>query len=295
LDFFIQVSGLFRARFQDPLWEKYKAAASDWKAAACLFLEGYAFERQGRSPSYPHAAVQAVEQVADYQCSPDFARKVWKEFEALIREAHRAFDGTPSEAKTNPTGEAKTNRTSEVKTNPDINPLYHKDCNAGAKPCLWCAFSGENIVRAAREALSTDRVKEFWEKRLQGIRGIGPKIASFFLRDVAVRYGLSPTHDRDLLQPVDLWVSRTVRYMARAEGEPLPNDEWAVRRWVVSKCDQPEQANQGIWYFGAQIAQSAVRLLRALEDKDVACELLHEHLESLRRTVDVGREMSICR
>ena len=42
------------------------------------------------------------------------------------------------------------------------------------------------------------------------IRGVGRKIASFFLRDTALRYQIEPATDRHLLQPGDLWIRRFV-------------------------------------------------------------------------------------
>ena len=41
-------------------------------------------------------------------------------------------------------------------------------------------------------------------------RGIGPKIASFFLRDLAVWFEIEPLQHRELLQPIDRWVRRYV-------------------------------------------------------------------------------------
>lgn len=60
------------------------------------------------------------------------------------------------------------------------------------------------------------RVKEAWE-RLTSIHGIGSKIASLFLRDVVVWFGLAPnTADRWYMQPVDVWVRRTVSLLSRS-------------------------------------------------------------------------------
>lgn len=165
LAFFVALSILYRARFQSLLWSKYSRSEEDRISAACLFLEGYAFERQGRDPSYADAAVAAIEKAIakdETQRGCHIGQTVRNEFFNLL------------------TG---------GKPNWRLNHLDHREergCN-----CLWCAFYGENIISAAKESLVNGQVKPFWE-RLQRIRGVGPKIASFFLLDVAVRYGLTP-------------------------------------------------------------------------------------------------------
>jgi hypothetical protein len=84
---------------------------------------------------------------------------------------------------------------------------------------------------------------------IMNIRGIGPKIASFFLRDVAIRYAINLDENRDLLQPVDRWI---LRFAQKLDGE-LPRS--AVSHWMVSNASRPELANAGMWYFGARIAR----------------------------------------
>lgn len=261
LALFVELSILYRARFQNRLWSKYSRSDEDRIAAACLFLEGYAFERQGRDPAYAEAAVAAIEKaIAKDQTEQGcyIGQTVRNEFLNLL-----------------------TTR----KPNLKLNPLDHREergCN-----CLWCAFYGENIIAIAKESLVNGEVKPFWE-RLQRIRGIGPKIASLFLRDVAVRYGLAPGTDRHLLQPIDVWVRRTVRCMAKRD---MLTDE-DVARWIVDNCEESELANQGIWYFGSQIAQSEFRLRRALENERYACAAVREHIATLEATVEAAKVLT---
>jgi hypothetical protein len=255
LSFFVPISRLFQARFQNPHWDKYPGAEKDEVEAMCLFLGGYAFERQGSNPSYAHAAVTAIEE-ARIHPGPHLKQTVWDKFSGFLQ---------------------------GQKLNWKINPLGQRDgegCN-----CVWCVFDGESLISAAKQSLLNEQAKAIWE-RLQRIRGVGPKIASLFLRDLAVRYGLAPKKDRHLLQPVDVWVRRTVQRLANNNG--MGAEE--IAEWIVDQCGEPELANQGIWYFGAQIAQSEFRLFNALIDQEYAKVLVEDHLRTLEATVAVAKD-----
>ena len=69
LNMFEAVSVLFRASYQEPLWGKYCSHLGNTIDAVCIFFRGYAFEHQGRSPSYPPAAVKAVKQRTPLQAA----------------------------------------------------------------------------------------------------------------------------------------------------------------------------------------------------------------------------------
>lgn len=260
LGFFVQVSSLYHARFQNPHWDKYDGSEDDRVAAVCLFLEGYAFERQGRDPSYAHAALAAIERAKGSPVG-HLGQTVRNEFSSLLPGA---------------------------KPNWKMNPLDHRDeqaCN-----CVWCVFNGESIIAAARESVLNDQVNRIWE-RLQRIRGVGPKIASLFLRDVAVKYGSTPRVNRHLLQPVDVWIRRAVHLLT--ESSWMGDEQ--VARWMVDGCEKPELANQGIWFFGAQIAQSEFRLRRAIEDPAYAVALVQDQIESLEATVASAKALGLSR
>jgi hypothetical protein len=103
---------------------------------------------------------------------------------------------------------------------------------------------------------------------MRSIRGIGPKIASFFLRDVAICYEIGPDQDRELLQPVDRWILR----FAQLLDDQLPRS--AVSQWM---------ANAGMWYFGARIAPKKFTYTRALGDPAYARQLAEEHVSDFVR------------
>jgi hypothetical protein len=54
-------------------------------------------------------------------------------------------------------------------------------------------------VTVARDAIANGQVEEV-HAEIRSIHGVGPKIAAFFMRDVAIQYEIEPDRNRDLLQ-----------------------------------------------------------------------------------------------
>ena len=81
LNMFEAVSVLFRASYQEPLWGKYCNHLRNSIDAVCIFFIGYAFEHQGRSPSYPPAAVKAIK---ESKANNDSPQEIWKIFGSFI-------------------------------------------------------------------------------------------------------------------------------------------------------------------------------------------------------------------
>lgn len=133
------------------------------------------------------------------------------------------------------------------------------------------------IIGQIKQRLTNEQIKDMWDN-LRQIRGVGPKIASLFLRDFSVYFELSreliKDKDRWLLQPVDTWIRRAVRSF---ENDTKMKDE-EVAKWLVD-FDQPELINQGIWYFGSQIARSEYRFCQALKEPSYAKKLFKEHID----------------
>jgi hypothetical protein len=177
-------------------------------------------------------------------------------------------------------------------------PLYHptNSCN-----CIWCVLNGDNIIAISKQALRDGQTKNIWEK-LKRIQGVGPKIASLFLRDVAIWYTLPPREDdngrfphkdddRWLLQPIDIWVRRIVvdlnkQYM----NKNMKNEE--IAKWIVKNCNEPEFCNQGMWYFGARIAKTEFQLENYLKNPQTSIE---EHINSLKANAQTVLELkNVC-
>lgn len=265
LGIFNDASTIFRKLYQEPFWRKYSANLADPREAASMFLEGYGFERQGRNPSFSPAAVDAIKKSV---VASGFPHTVYKEFSNLL---------------------------DNKGLNPKNNPLYHPcwmtcpiSIPLNSCGCIWCVLGEDNIVLISKKDLENGQIRKALD-RLRKIRGIGNKIASFFLRDLVIEYDLGdsiPYQDRWLLQPIDVWVRRIVRSLS----EPSMNDE-KIAEWIVDVCKEanqnPEQCNQGMWYFGAKIVGSDYKWRKSLEDINYAKSALSEHLTVLKSMTTV--------
>jgi hypothetical protein len=124
-------------------------------------------------------------------------------------------------------------------------------------------------------------------QELQSISGVGPKIASFFMRDVACRYDCFPaaTQERYLLQPVDVWVRRVAESLGAPAvfADPRPAASFIVEQSLDAGIT-PERVNQGMWYFSAEVAGTEYYLSKLFADPlgiSRARKDLCNHLHSL--------------
>jgi hypothetical protein len=250
LQLFEGLSWLYRAQMMDPWWRWYSEEPGPRRALA-LFTGEYAYERQGRARSYPHAAYFAVE-----ECRALDAAEIWQAFQDEL-------DG--------------------AKSNPRLNPLNHSAVRCTCVRCIFTDSDGElqDVVDVTRSDLVDGHVGRAFQ-RLDLVRGIGPKIASFFLRDLAVWFKIEPLRDRELLQPIDVWVRRYVVLLNN--GAAVLTDQQTAD-WICGNSVAPEAANQGLWYFASQIAGSEVKMRRALADERYANELVKGYVDQLRGAV----------
>jgi len=147
---------------------------------------------------------------------------------------------------------------------------------------------GRSIIAHMLDLLRADQPKRA-HALVAGINGVGEKIASLFLRDVASHYELNVATDRHLLQPVDTWIQRATRLCLNV-GEKKD-----VARAIVEACQSchvnPEHVNNGMWYFGAMVAQSTYRLRQAVESRPRFWSMTREHVSALGDVVLAYREM----
>ena len=281
LHFFSELGRVYRARFLRPLWSKYPDPETDEYGALALFLESYAFARQGVNNEFVHAACDTVRKLREKGAKlarPRTAERAWKIFSGLL-------DDSSSNCADNPLCPKGTK--------------YRRKYRGGRRQVETSQFSvlemlrqlasrggPANIVDYARGNLEQDEVVAAYEGLCGdgGINGVGGRIASFFLREIAASYDLSPARDRHLLQPVDVWVRQL---SAKLIGRRTPDQE--VAKWVVAQAFgngvSPEAVNQGMWYFGSQVAQSQYRASIAMNDLGYAKALVDEHIGTLSSEV----------
>lgn len=275
LKFFAGLAGVFEARFMRPLWHRYPAHHSDDFDALALFLDGYAFARQGAKPDFGHAAVDVVKELRNQEqtlTGESIPQKAWDMFRTRLEDQGL----NPANSPLCPSGTIYNRRRTG-------SSLTH-----GSSVLEFLRGMAEfqlspNIVSFAKYSIQMDKVGD-GHSALCTINGIGSKIASLFLRDVARFYTVFPSKDRNLLQPVDVWILRISEHLLQ---DKLPKEE--VADWILAQATRsnvnPEAVNEGMWYFGSEIADSKYRMSRALNDLGYAKALLDEHIEAVRREV----------
>ncbi len=131
----------------------------------------------------------------------------------------------------------------------------------------------ENFTRYSVAEIRKGNVRKLYED-LMGIMQIGPKIASFYLRDLVDIYDLESALravDLGFLQPIDVWVRRVALKTGIIADEKL--SETTIRERIVGACRAHEVSafrfNQGAWYLGKH-----------------AFEILIDHLDELHLPED---------
>lgn len=278
LRFFENVSSFYRVDMCFS-WGKYPNYDTDIWDSLAIFLEVYAFERKGRKPDYFHATVDALfdyKQKHNGDMNKSIFKDIWKSFKESLN---------------------------NQKLNEQNNPLCPKGTNykrkykGKSKKCTTSKLSIMEVVLGNIVPLGLSFTNYFREKisdniqnahnLLKSIQGIGDKIASFYLRDLAVvmKIKLNDTKNRYLLQPIDIWIERTVRILTN--NQRINRNK--VAKWIVENSNQPELVNMGIWYFCSQIAVSEYKLKIALGDLNIAKSLLDEHINRIQNICEITK------
>lgn len=284
--FFGRVAHLFSGRFLKPLWDKYPNRENDTWEALLLFLDGYAFARQGAKNDFIHAACDSIyeqKKAGRTLTDSNAVDRIWDSFSALLKNADLNHA-------VNPLCPKGTRYTRTYKGVP-------KDVRTGGLSVLEFVRMLEercgsaNIITYGKRNLEAEELRQVYQALSggNGINGIGGKIASLFLRDVATFYDVFPSANRYLLQPIDVWVRRISTQLMGAKAPDNRIARWIVREAARSSVNA-EMINQGMWYFGSQVGGSEYRTSRALNDLTYAEALVKEHVESLREAVSVWVE-----
>jgi len=262
----------------------YASMNSDWLQALQFYLHGYAYERQGRSPEYSAAAVEAVQEAVRGNIKKpdsDFPSRAWDAFLQILR--------LP------PDGEG---------ANPPNNPLFPKESpgkESATNLILKLESYDYNLIKTVL-ALLKGGSAELAHTFLCQIRGTGKKINSVFLRDIVLIYDLPVDHDDPLLQPVDIWVRRLIRLLMGLQadvprhGKDNYSDDTSIAGALIALSKTagvcPLRLNHGAWYFGSQIAGTKSNLIRYVEDRlslddavDQKVRLLEDEIKALRSLV----------
>ena len=254
----------------------YPNMESDWLQALQFYLHGYAYERQGRSPEYSNAAVEAVElavQTGSGKLDSEFPLRTWSAFLEILRL---------------PTSEG---------ANPKMNPLYPYE-STGKTSVTQLVLNLDdydyNLVQTVLSLLKKGSVK-LAHTFLCQIRGTGNKINSLFLRDIVLMYELPIDQRHLLLQPIDVWIRRMFRLLIGLSAD-VPkgvrdaySDDIKIAELIVDLAVKagvsPLIVNQGAWFFGAQIMRTKYRLTQYVEGKLSPSQAIKQAILSLEEQI----------
>jgi hypothetical protein len=81
---FEKLGKLYVDRLMAPAWAEQPGCETDKWLSLRLFLKMYAFERQGRSPNYSFAAIDAIDENRSVPLKSSSTKKVWTSFAARL-------------------------------------------------------------------------------------------------------------------------------------------------------------------------------------------------------------------
>lgn len=112
----------------------------------------------------------------------------------------------------------------------------------------------KNIVKYSKKEVENRNLYNHYNELLKLIQ-IGPKIASFYLRDVVMLFNLDNilnNVDYKILQPIDTWVKRIAKEFNIITGNENDNE---IREKIINICLKnnvsPLKYNAGTWYVGS--------------------------------------------
>ncbi len=328
LNFFENVGRVYVKWYLEPYWkEKYKNHEKDLTESLMLFLDYYAFERQGADPSYCEVAIEVIK-----EHKRDLKNGVSrKEVNKIANKIWRTFIEKLEKIK-----EKNGNNQGRIGLNCKVNPICPTNCFKKEDDCpyskndkdeeienLPCKKAKDDVetsisvtefvlynVLKEHSTLTTyfkQKIEENKEKgisqahkELTKIRGIGDKIASFYLRDLVVATGIKlddKTEYRYLLQPVDIWVRRTAdlliskfQYIPKSMPQQRMSEENRLKTWIVYASKEyraePELVNMGMWFFGSHVALSEYKLHKVINDGvNEAMKQMSSFLEDFKKNV----------
>ena len=249
---------------------KYKQQFQNGYQALKVFLDTYAYARQGAAAAYPQIAHECIAEFYDngqkwHTPTSKEADKLWK----LYKNKALLF------------GLVKENK---ARVNEQRNPMSPR--KGIIKILALEKLPADNIACYIRNNLNKKNVHNA-HKFLLSIRGIGDKIASFYMRDIAYFAkidGNSLGEKMYLLQPIDTWLNQILLILFKSH---TPKNLNMKQKLIMKLCREAGVStisfNQGAWLFGSQIAENYANLETALKNTDKFCKILKKHIEKKNR------------
>jgi hypothetical protein len=168
--------------------------------------------------------------------------------------------------------------------NVKLNPLAPSEGAACSLTCLVTELEEHdyNLIRWAEVDLSRGEAERLY-RRLIAVRGLGPKIVPFFLRDVAAAFELDEgaIAADEFLQPIDVWTRRGAQALAGHLGKTTPRPDRDAAGVIVEAARfagvLPSLLNAGIWCFGSLFALREPVFLEALAEPEALRRFISSH------------------
>lgn len=254
--------------------ERNYAQFNDAFEALLHFSTGYAFERNGAPPLFRQIAEQALVQTFAgklQQITDQDTKSCWT---TCLKLAGRR------------------------KLNKNLYPL-NPARSAGGNQGLLNLMLDKRIINLADWTtifLRKNKAKEV-HGILTGVRGIGRKIASFYLRDIAWLQKISESGftNQGYLQPIDLWVNRALEYgVGKRKGinyDTPDHSYWNKTDLIIELCDDagcsPIEFNMGSWMLGARVSNGKQDFRKILRDS--SHRILKQRFQTLQEKASEAR------
>jgi hypothetical protein len=247
----------------------YPNRSEDWRDGLGFFLDRV-FAHQGTSADFRKIALDAVRDTL----RGDLAFGNQEEVRRIGRSLWARFCELGG-------FEQQTGKGANAK----LNPLFLDGPSSRENVVEVCAtlpqYQG-NVYHMALEELRAGRVRDA-HRNLKRIRGVQDKIASLFLRDVAIENESALPRDvvcDPYLQPIDRWVTRVI---GRLKGASKLTAAQACIELADAAETSPLLVNAGALYLGAHIAQGMFRLNDALSGASRFREIVVSYAFDLQR------------
>jgi len=240
----------------------FKEQFDDNYQALICFFKYYAYSRQGAAPAYPKIAIKALQNkfmrkvksvtIAD-------AKEVWKNYQEIAK-----------------------NKYNNLRVNRTHNPA----CFDNGLLTVMAKKNITNLASHVKSLIQSNQTKEAHDL-VDDICGIGTKIASLYLRDIAYlgRIPEDTIKDPYYLQPVDTWIDQAISIIF---GHSKPKVLRKKQEMIVKLCEaanvSPIAFNQGAWVLGSQVAGD-YSTFEQLTTGQNAKAIIKEHTEEKKRYV----------
>ncbi len=242
----------------NPLVGKQSNSLAD---SIICFVHNYAHERQGAAQGYRTLAALSVEREiprSSRYIKPSDVRRVWEVYKEL---AGKYFP--------------------DLSLNPTNNPINE---DKGVLSVL-CEDKTPNLYGRVTNLLTRGEAKAAHDF-IKQIRGVGNKIAAFYLRDIVCIEKI-PEDELDtihLIQPVDTWVRQAYSVVM---GKNLPQDQIEAMKDVADLCKAAQcshvEFNQGAWACGSLLGKDIYHLRRIAEGFDDRIRESFEEVKNLAK------------